>query len=167
MAQPAAGWRSWQRPFFGSILAWLTLAAAAAQALPSVPVTQDLAADGRLAGVRRQPLVILFSRAGCGWCDKVRREHLNAMAADPDSGGVFRQIDMDTGKQLTDFSGQPTSHRAFARQHQIRMTPTLMFFAENGRQLAPPIVGYRLAEFYGTLVEDAIEDSRRQLRDRE
>jgi hypothetical protein len=39
-----------------------------------------------------------------------------------------------------------------------------MFFAADGRELAAAIVGYRLPEFYGTLIEDAIEDSRNQLR---
>jgi hypothetical protein len=44
------------------------------------------------------------------------------------------------------------------------MTPTLLFLADDGRELAPAIVGYRLPEFYGTLIEQAIEDSRLRLR---
>lgn len=158
MWQPQRG--GWLCLLCGLILAWPALAAGAP---PPLTLASDLAADGRLAQADRLPVVVLFSRTRCGWCDKARREHINAMTANPDAGALFRQVDMDTGAQLIDFSGQATSHRAFARRHAIKLTPTLMFFGNDGRQLAAPIVGYRLPEFYGTLIEDAIEDSRNQL----
>lgn len=155
---------AWQRLIFGLILAWWTCAAAAIQ---PVPKAVNLAADGKIAHAARQPIVILFSRKLCTWCDKARREHVNAMAtqaASTTAGPLFRQIDLDTDTPLVDFSGQPSSHREFARHHNVKMTPTLLFLADDGRELAPPIVGYRLPEFYGTLIEDAIEDSRHRLR---
>ena len=161
MAPPAT---AWQRLIFGLILAWWTCAAAAIQ---PVPTAANLAADGRTARANRQPIVILYSRSLCSWCDKARREHLNAMAsqaAQAPDGPLFRQIDLDTDAPLVDFSGRQTSHRDFARSHDVKMAPTLLFFAADGRQLAAAIVGYRLPEFYGTLIEDAIEDSRNQLR---
>jgi thioredoxin-related protein len=168
MARPAIGWRGWRRLVFAWILAWLASASAAAEVatrpLPPVPPALDLAADGRAAADGDQPVVVLFSRRSCGWCDKARREHLNAMAADPATGARFRQIDIDADTRLVDFSGQPTSHRAFGQQHHIKLTPTLMFFGGDGRPLAGAIVGYRLPEFYGTLIETAIDDSRNQWR---
>jgi thioredoxin-related protein len=124
----------------------------------------DLAADGRQAAETKIPVVIFFSRARCGWCEKARREHVNAMAANPDAGAIFRQVDMDRNEPLVDFSGRRTTHRAFAAAHKIRMTPTLMYFAGDGSTLAGALVGYRLPEFYGTLIEDAVEDSRNQLK---
>jgi thioredoxin-related protein len=161
MAPPAT---AWQRLIFGLILAWWTCAAAA---IPPVPTAADLAADGKAARSTRQPVVVLFSRSPCNWCDKARREHLNAMAsqAAQTAGGVlFRQVNLDTDAPLVDFSGRQTSHRDFALSHNVKLAPTLLFFADDGRQLAAGIVGYRLPEFYGTLIEDAIEDSRNQLR---
>jgi thioredoxin-related protein len=161
MAPPAT---AWQRLIFGLILAWWTCAAAAIQ---PVPTASNLAADGKIAQSGKQPVVILFSRTPCDWCDKARREHLNAMAtqaSETSGGAVYRQIELDTDAPLVDFSGRRTSHRAFASQHKVTMTPTLMFFAGDGQELAAPIVGYRLPEFYGTLIEDAIEDSRNRLR---
>lgn len=154
------GWQGWLCLLCGLILAWPAVAAGVP---PPLTLATDLAADGRLAQADNRPLVVLFSRTRCGWCDKARREHINAMAANPESGALFRQVDMDAGLPLIDFSGQATSHRAFVRRHAIKLTPTLMFFGADGRQLAAPIVGYRLPEFYGTLIEDAIEDSRTQL----
>jgi thioredoxin-related protein len=157
MAPPAA---AWQRLILGLILAcW----AGASAAVPPLPKAVNLAADGRSARSANQPVVILFSRTPCGWCDKARREHLDAMATQP-GGALFRQVDLDSDAPLIDFSGQRTRHRDFARRYNIKMTPTLLFLAADGRDLAAPIVGYRLAEFYGTLIEDAIEDSRDRLR---
>lgn len=160
MWQPHQGARL--RLLYAWILAWLAMATAAA-APPPVPLATDLAADARTAGERGQLVVVLFSRSGCGWCDKARHEHLNAMAADP-AGAVFRQVDIDRDTPLIGFSGRRTSHRAFAVAHKARMTPTLMFFAADGRTLGDGIVGYRLPEFYGTLIENAIEDGRQRLR---
>lgn len=168
MARPAIGWRGWRRLVFASILAWLAGASVAAdvaaRALPPVPVARDLAAEGQAMPDRDRPVVVLFSRQLCGWCDKARREHLNAMAANPATGALFRQVDIDSDAALVDFSGQTTSHRAFGRRHNVKLAPTLMFFAADGRPLAGAIVGYRIPEFYGTLIERAIEDSRAQLR---
>jgi thioredoxin-related protein len=157
MAPPA---KARQRLIFGLILAWWSFAA---PALEPVPLANDLAADGRIARAGDAPVVVLFSRTPCGWCDRARREHLNAMATNAVGGALFRQVDLDTNAPLTDFSGQRTTHRAFAQRHHVKMTPTLLFFGDDGRELAAPIVGYRLAEFYGTLIEDAIEDSRTRL----
>jgi thioredoxin-related protein len=158
LTPPAA---AWQRLIFGLILAWWTLAAAA---LGPVSPATNLAEDARAARAAGAPVVVLFSRAHCPWCDKARGEHLNAMAAQAVGGALFRQIDLDSDAPLVDFSGQRTSHRAFAQRHHVKMTPTLLFLGDDGRELANPIVGYRLAEFYGTLIEDAIEDSRNRLR---
>jgi thioredoxin-related protein len=155
---------AWQRLIFGAILAWWTCAAAAIQ---PVPKAVNLAVDGRIAHAARQPVVILFSRSLCSWCDKARREHLDALAtqsAKNSDSPLYRQIDLDTDAPLVDFQGQRSSHRQFARSHDVKMTPTLLFLAGDGRELAPPIVGYRLPEFYGTLIENAIEDSRNRLR---
>lgn len=161
MALPAT---AWQRLIFGAILAWWTCAAAAIQ---PVPKAVNLAADGKIAHATQQPVVILFSRSLCTWCEKARRDHVNAMAtqaAKTPDGPLFRQIDLDTDAPLVDFSGRRATHRAFARAHAVKMTPTLLFLADDGRELAPAIVGYRLPEFYGTLIENAIEDSRNRLR---
>jgi thioredoxin-related protein len=152
------------------ILSWLALATAVAPAFgvpPPPTLAADLATDGRQANDAKIPVVIFFSRARCGWCEKARVEHVNAMAANSAGNAVFRQIDMDRNAPLVDFSGRRTTHRTFAAAHKVKLVPTLMFFAGNGDTLANAIVGYRLPEFYGTIIEDAVEDSRNQLRSRQ
>jgi hypothetical protein len=163
MAKPARVGQGWQRRFLGLILAWALLAPGGAGALPPpVPAARDLAVDARAAPVG-QPFVLVFSRRQCGWCEKARVEHLNALAADPHSGARFRQVEADADAPLVDFAGRRTTHRAFAAALNVKLTPSLHFVAADGRPLADPIVGYRLPEFYGTLIERAIESSRRHL----
>jgi thioredoxin-related protein len=149
------------------ILAWLPLVPAFG-APPPLTLATDLATDGGQARARGIPVVILFSRARCGWCDKARREHLNAMAAQAGDGAgsaLFRQVDMDADSPLIGFDGKRTTYRSFATLHKIRLTPTLIFLGGDGSTLADPIVGYRLPEFYGTIIENAIEASRQRLRE--
>lgn len=140
------------------ILAWLACAPAAAAPLAEA---RNLAEDAQTMREKRIPMVVLFSRGGCHWCEKVRREHLAPLA---DDGVLLREVHTDRNAPLTDFAGRAGSHRTFAREQRARLTPTLMFFGPDGRQLAEPIVGYRLPDFYGAYVDDAIEHSRQKLR---
>lgn len=149
------------RLFTAWILAWLAMAADAATPLPEA---QNLAADARIMRTERLPLMVLFSRSNCNWCEKVRREYLAAIAAEPNARVLLRQVDIDRDAALTDFTGQTTSHRAFAQAHQARLAPTLMFFGPDGELLADTLVGYHAPDFYGALIDRAIDGSRTRLR---
>ncbi len=140
-----------------SILAW-TSAAAFASALPEA---EDLNQDARLMQEAGQPMVVLFSQRACGWCDRARQQ-LAPMARDAatQGGAVFRQIDIDRDALLVDFSGQVTSHRRFSGDEGVRFTPTLIVFGPDGRQLAEPILGLRLPDFYAHYVAQAIDQAR-------
>lgn len=139
------------------ILAWAP-AAAFASALPEA---EDLNRDARLMHDAGQPMVVLFSQRACGWCDRARLQ-LAPMARDAatQGGAVFRQIDIDRDAPLVDFSGQGTSHRRFSRDEGVRFTPTLIVFGPDGRQLAEPILGMRLPDFYAHYVAQAIDQAR-------
>lgn len=186
MAPPAT---AWQRLIFGLILAWWSCAAAA---LPPVPKAVDLSAgrspvnaptaSAPTAGAptpnatdkpgqpqngasttSKRLFVVLYSRADCPWCERARREHLNALAESARlaaDGPVFVQIDIDSDAPLIDFSGRATTHRAFAQAQHATLTPTLQFLGADGRERAPAIVGYREAEFYGTLIDKAVASAR-------
>jgi len=143
------------RLFTAWILAWLALAAEAAAPLPAA---RDFAADATVMRSERLPLMVLFSRSNCPWCEKVRREYLDSIAAEPTPRVLLRQVDMDRDTALVDFDGSNTSHRAFAQAHRARLAPTLMFFGPDGRQVAASLVGYQTADFYGALIDRAIDD---------
>lgn len=126
----------------------------------------DLAAEARLAASRGVPLVLLYSREDCSWCEKVRRQHLGPLARDPKTPAVVRELHMDRDTLLVDFAGRRTTSADFARQMQARFAPTVMFHGPQGALLAESIVGYRLADFYGAYLDNAIDESRKLLQGR-
>jgi thioredoxin-related protein len=143
--------------FCAWILAWLAVAASAATPLTAA---RDFAADARIMTEKRLPMLVLFSRADCHWCEKVRREYLAPIAAERMPRTLLREVDIDAETPMTDFSGQATTHHAFAARMGVTLAPTLIVFGSDGRVLADPLVGYQLPDFYATLIDRAIDDAR-------
>ncbi len=124
----------------------------------------DLSTDGRIAATRRIPLVVLYTREDCSWCEKVRREHLGPLSRDPATPALIREIYIDRATPLIDFQGRRTTSADFSREMKARLSPTVMFHAPDGKSLADPIVGFLLADFYAGYLERAIEESLAKLR---
>lgn len=149
------------------ILAW-PLAWPAFAADPGLTPAGSFAADALLVREKKIPILVIYSRDDCGWCEMVRNRYLIPMNKDPANADrvLIREIDLDGDfdTPLTDFTGRTTTHSAFARTRRIRLTPTLDFLDDRGARLVEPIVGVRLADFYGTFIERAIEESLAKLR---
>ncbi len=159
----ARGLRLWG----GLILAWLALPAGAARpADAGPPPAVDLRAEAAQAVRNGGPLVVLFSRRDCAYCETVRSHYLLPLAADPRFRGriLVRQVDQDSPAALTGFGGETTTHGAFADREKIRLVPVVAFYGSGGRRLAEPIAGTRLADFYQAYLEGAVESAMRQLR---
>ncbi len=129
-------------------------------AAPGIAPARDLAADAREMRARGNVMLVLYSQAGCRWCERARNEALLPLQNDPDSRGrvVLREIALDEDSPLTDFAGRPTTHRRFALSERARFTPTLIVYGPDGAHLAEPIVGFRIADFYAEYVNRAIEE---------
>jgi thioredoxin-related protein len=142
-------------------LAW---AAGAADATP-IPLATDLAADGRLSRERKAPLVVLFSLPGCPYCEIVRRSHLAPMLRDPSQSGrvIIRQVDIDSDRAVTGFSGEPTTHAAIARAQGVRAAPVVAFWDGEGKPVADPLTGMLLPDFYSAYLDSAIDTARSRL----
>ncbi len=138
------------------ILSWLPCAPGAAGEV--IPLARDLAADARQMARSGAVMLVLYSQDGCPWCERARREYLIPLGRDPAWRRqlVLRQVDTDSAAELTDFAGRRTSHRAFARSEGAKLTPTLAVFGADGRRRGEPIVGFRLADFYGAYIEQAL-----------
>lgn len=145
------------------ILSWLPMALGAAP--PSIAPARNLAADASGMRARSTVMLILFSQAGCRWCERARTEILIPLQNDPASRGrvVLREIALDEDAPLTDFAGRQTTHRRFAAAEGARVTPTLIVYGPDGARLAEPIVGFRLADFYAEYVNRAIEEGQARL----
>ena len=138
-------------------------AAAEASVASALIETHDLQTDARQAAAKGMPLVVLYSRDDCMWCEKLRREHLGPLARDPNALAVVRELHIDRTTALIDFNGRRTTSADFAIEMKARFAPTVMFHGPDGRVLAETIVGFRLADFYGVYLERAILDSRTKL----
>lgn len=150
----------------GLILAWLPLPSFAAQPVAELTAAVDLGAEAAQASKGGGPLVVLYSRKDCPYCETVRRDYLAPLAADPKFRGrvVVRQVNQDSQEALTDFQGKTTSHAAFAAQEKIRLVPVVAFYGPGGRQLAEAIVGTRLPDFYLAYLENAVDQSKHNLK---
>ena len=126
----------------------------------------DLRAEAGAAARTGQPLIVIYSRDDCRFCQTIKREHLAPMAADTRRGKrpVIREISQDRETPLIDFNGQATTHAAFAAREKIKLVPVVAFYGPNGRKLAEPIVGARLPDFYQSYLDDAIDQASRQLK---
>lgn len=142
-----------------AILACVPLALPAAPG--ALPAASDLAQDKAAMRSRQVPMVMLFSQADCSYCDTARRYLVPMSAANEHV--LFRQIDIDSGAALVDFSGRRSTHREVAAAQGVRFAPTVRFFDADGHALGEDIVGIGVEDFYGLYVDDALAAARRRM----
>lgn len=127
----------------------------------------DLAAEARQSASRGHALVVLYSRPDCKFCEVVRNNYLRHLPNDPARPGiVVRQIDQDGTLGLRDFKGRQRTHAEMAAEEKIRLVPVVAFYGPKGEALAPPIVGARIADYYQSYLDEALDKSARQLKGR-
>lgn len=158
--------RSRRRALIAGLLALSTLDGALAAA--DLPAAVDLRADADRAARTSAPLVVVFSRRDCQYCETVKRDYLLPMGTQARYRDriVVRQIDQDSDAPLVDFRGEATTHARFAASEKIRLVPVVAFYGPQGRRLAEPIVGARLPDFYPSYLEEAVEQSALSLKTR-
>lgn len=141
------------------LFAWVLLAGVARAAGGGLTAAADLAAEARQAQRGGYPLVVLYSRRDCPYCETVRRDYLLPMLRQPRYRDrlIVRQVDIDSEAVLRDFAGNAVSHAEFARREKVKLVPVLAFYGPSGKPLAESIVGLRLADFYGAYLEDALQ----------
>lgn len=126
----------------------------------NLPLAENLATEAD----QGKPLLILFSRKDCHWCRRARL-YLRPLAEEGESAqaAVYRQIDLDSSRPITDFHGEATTARAFAAKEKIRLTPTLIFYGADGARLSKPLAGMGPEEFYSAVVLGRLNEARRTL----
>lgn len=118
---------------------------------------RTLAADARVATDRKLPILLFFSQAGCGFCERARREYLRPLAL---SGAwatraLMREVPIEA--TLTGFDGKRISGRDLARVYGIRVFPTVVFVDASGNLIAEPLAGFTVPDFYGAYLEQRLE----------
>ena len=145
----------------GLALAALLMLGAAPARSTDLPPAANLRAEAEQARRQGGPLIVIYSRRDCKYCETVKRDYLQPLTANPRyrQQVLVRQINQDSAAPLTDFRGQPSSHARLAADEKIKLVPVVAFYGPNGRRLAEPIVGARLPDFYQGYLEEAIEQS--------
>ena len=148
------------------ILAWLALLFVSAPAFAQMVQARDLAVDARAAAERGIPLLLLFSEAGCSYCERARQEFLLPMQRNPEyqSKVMMREVGIDSSAALVDFAGHKTTHADFSRHMRVNMMPTVILLGARGETLAEPILGFRGADYYGYFLDQRIDTALAQLR---
>ena len=95
-----------------------------------LPAPQSLKDELAKALARRTPLVVMVSLERCPFC-KVARDHYLEPMARKEGIPVF-QIDMRTAKSIQYFDGSEKTHDQIAREWDIKIAPTVLFFGANG-----------------------------------
>jgi thioredoxin-related protein len=135
-----------------------------AQLLPAGDLAQ-VAAEARS---KRVPILVAFMQQSCPYCAIARRDYLLPLQADPQwrHRVLIREVDVDRNTPLRDFTGAATTQRAFARTHEARRVPTLIFFDADGNRVGQPIIGLLSEDFYRLYIEQGIEAGLAKMRKR-
>jgi len=163
-------------------LAAIALAALASPVMSSRAATNpSLARPRSLAPLRAralatgEPVVAMFSRVDCPWCEVLRREQLVHLAREAGTRRVqVVEFDLADARAFSERPGAPAaadgsawweaaSPAALGRALNIRVTPTVAFFGPSG-ELTERLVGYPSRDFYGAYLDERIRLAQEALR---
>ena len=133
--------------------------------MDEVPLIDDLAALGRTARRRRLPIVLLVSRSDCSYCALLKDEVLNPMvkSREYEDQALLGELMLDSEEPLRGFQGGHELRDDVAARFDTDLTPTLLFLAPDGSELAPRILGVNTLELFGFYLDRAIASARVRL----
>ena len=152
--------------FLAAILTWMAMTGAVLAQEDSIPYAKDFTADAKIAQERHIPILVLFSAPECHYCERARQEFLIPITRNPESNAkvLMRQVEIGATNKLRDFNGKMTTQGDFATINKVRLTPTIKVYGPDGRELAAPIVGLAIADYYGGYIDDAINQGIEKIR---
>ncbi|MHB1214394.1 MAG: SoxW family protein [Thiobacillus sp.] len=148
------------------ILAWGLALTGPARATDALVQAKSFYDDARTAARREVPIMVVFTRPSCPYCERAKREYLVPMHVDPAyrTRVIIREVNIDSNDSLTGFDGKPTSNSAFARANKVSIVPTVKVFDTRGAEVGEAIVGLLIADYYFAYLEAAIDDGLRVVR---
>ena len=146
-------------------LAILTWGMAPARA--DVPWARDLRQDAAAARAANGVVLVVFVASHCPYCETALNDFLIPMSGNADYFAVvMRRVESGGANPLTDFQGRKLSGRQFAAAYGVRLTPTVMVFDGEGHPLTKPVIGVSTPDYYGTFLDQAIDQGVQQVRAR-
>jgi thioredoxin-related protein len=109
----------------------------------------------------KQPLLVMVSLQGCPFCKIVRENYLHPLLRD--EGMQIVQIDMRDNRTIVDFDGSSGTQDAWIRKYGIKLAPTVLFFGDQGREVAMRLKGAYLPDFYGAYLDEQLVVARKAI----
>ena len=156
------------RKFGLSLILACSMGALFAQS-PSAPLryADDLAALGDIATSTRTPIMLVFTKPGCPFCVRAKKDHLEPLNADPAYTDKITLREIETPNEqipLRGFDGAMSTHAEFGRRYDVRTVPTVILVDGRGIALTEPLVGLNDADFDSLYLQQAIDAARLRLR---
>lgn len=129
---------SWALLWFALQVASQAAAAATADTFFDVSLG-DYAAELKTAKQQgKLGLLLVFEAEGCPFCHRMREQVLSQPGVQQFFRGRFNIFSVDTlgSVMVTDLTGHELTEKAFARSLKVRGTPTFVFVASDGREMA-------------------------------
>lgn len=142
-----------------------TRALAESPAPVKIPQIKDLHQLGQLAHRRQLPVLIMFSQAGCSFCERLADDFLKPMliSGDYEERVLIRIFRIDRYGKMRDFDGIERDIYDITSRYRVSVTPTLVFLDGNGKQLAQRMVGLTTPDFFGGYLDEAIDTAYQSL----
>lgn len=149
-----------------AILTWGTVTHAAAQPVDSLPIARSFEADSKLAAAKKIPILVLYTSPGCPFCHRAKSEYLLPMLNDPayKNKVIMREVDITSQSPLTLFNGRKSTGAEFAAQHKVVIVPTIRVINAQDKEMADPIVGLLIPDFYFGYIDSAITSGIQKMR---
>lgn len=132
----------------------------------TVPVARDLESDGLVSEERRIPILLLFTREDCGYCELLKRSVVLPMiiSGEYDERVLIREVIVDDPGEMADFGGRTVSPFAVANHYDALLTPTVLLVGPDGRVLVDRLVGITNEDMYLWYLDRALETATAVLR---
>jgi len=127
-----------------------------------LPLAVDLQKSATVAKKHQVPVVIFATATWCNYCKKLEQNILNPLleTTNIEEYAEFSQLVMDKSHwMMKDFQGKNIEMKSLAPKLGVQVAPTTMFFDSQGNQIAPPILGLTLEEFYPANLERGINQA--------
>jgi len=150
------------------LLGIMTLTATTSMPVQAVeiPSAEDLTKVAQIARDKNLPIILVYSADHCTYCEILENEILKPMIVSGDYTDrvLIYKLNIDDTMEIHDFDGKEISVSDFSMNHDVFVTPTMLFLDANGNELHERILGINTVGLFGGRVDKAIELSLAKLR---
>lgn len=125
-----------------------------------VPAATNLAADAHVARDRGVPILLVITRADCGYCELLKSAVVLPMiiSGEYEDRAIIREINIDTGPQVVNFEGRTVSPFSIANGYDALLTPTVLIVGPDGTELAQRLIGINNVDMYLWYLDRALAE---------